>query len=64
MGDFNNPNRNQSLGTLALSPLNTETTSFKNSKNPSCINLLLTNFKPSFIETGIFDHHKIISILL
>ena len=41
----------------------------KNSENPCCINLMLTNFKPSFMkakvfEIGISDHHKINSITM
>ena len=43
--------------------------SFQNSKNPSCINILRKNFKISnsfmktnVFETGISDHHKMISI--
>ena len=72
MRDFNmttsSPNLSQFLDTFALSPLNTDPTCFKNSKNPSCIDLLLTNFKPSFMktnifETGISDHHKISTIM-
>ena len=73
MGDLNmtlsNPILSQFLDTLALSSFNIEPTSFKNSKNPSCIDLLLTNFKPSFMkrnifETGISDHHKMISTII
>ena len=73
MGDFNittnNPILSQFLDTFALSPLNNDPTCFKNSKNPSCIDLLLTNFKPSFMktnnfETGISDHHKMISTIM
>ena len=51
MGDFNMTTSNrilsQFLDAFALSPLNNDPTCFKNSKNPSCIDLLLTNFKPS-----------------
>ena len=58
MGDFNmtmsNPILSQFLDTFALSPLNIKPTCFKNSKNPSCIDLLLTNFKSSFKKTSIF----------
>ena len=73
IGDFNmttsNPVLSQFLDTFALSPLNIDPTCFKNSKNPSCIDLLLTNFKPSFMktnnfETGISDHHKMISTIM
>ena len=34
--------------------LKIDPTCFKNSKNPSCIDLLLTNFKSSFKKTSIF----------
>ena len=59
----------QFLDTFALSPINVNPTCFKNSKNSSCIDLLLTNFKPSFVktnvsETGISDHHKMISNMM
>ena len=61
-----NPILSQFLDTFALPPLNIDPSCFKNSKNPSCIDLLLTNFKPSLMktnlfETGISDHHKMIS---
>ena len=64
-----NPILSQFLDTFALSSLNVDPTCFKNSKNPSCIDLLLTNFKPSFMktnnfETGISDHHKMISTIM
>ena len=68
MGDFNmttsNPVLSQFLDTFALSPLNISPTCSKNSKNPNCIDLLLTNFKPSFMKTNIFEtsisgHHKL-----
>ena len=64
-----NPILSQFLDTFALLPINIDPTCFKNSKNPSCINLLLTNLKPSFMkanvfETGISDHHKIISTIM
>ena len=59
----------QFLDTFVLSPVNVNSTCFKNSKNPSCIDLLPTNFKPSvmktnFFETGISDHHKMISNIM
>ena len=72
MGDFNtitsNPILSQFLIKFALSHLNIDTTCFKNSKNPSCIDPLLTNFNPSFMKTNVFetvisDHHKMISIM-
>ena len=64
-----NPILSQFLETFALSPLNINPTCFKNSKNPSCIDILLTNFKPSLMktnvfETGISDHHKMISTIM
>ena len=50
MGDFNIITSNlilsQLLDTFALSSLNIDATYFKNLKNPSCIDLLLSNFKP------------------
>ena len=54
------------MNRLALSLLNIDPKCFKHSKNPSCFDLLLTNFKPSFTKTnvfenGIFDLHKMIS---
>ena len=73
VGDFNmttsNPILSQFLDTIALSPLNIDPTCFKKSGSPSCINLLFTNFKPSFMktnvfETGISDHHKMISTIM
>ena len=64
-----NPIQSQFLDTLALSSLNMDPTCFKNSKIPNCIDLFLTNFKPSFMktnifETGISDHHKMISTIM
>ena len=66
---MSNPILSQFLDTFALLPLNIKPTCFKNSKNPSCIDLLLTNFKPSFMKTNVFktgisDHHKIISTVM
>ena len=46
------------LDTFALSSFNINPTCFENSKNPNCLNLLLTNFKLCFKETGISDHLK------
>ena len=59
----------QFLDTFVLSPLNVDPTYFKNSKNLCCINLLLTNFKPSFMKTNVFeteisDHYKMISSIM
>ena len=61
-----NPILSQFLDIIALSSLNIDPTCFKNSKNPSYINILLTNCKPSSMKTSVFktavsDHHKIIS---
>ena len=73
IGDFNmstsNPILSQFLNTFALSPLNIDPTCFKNSKNPSRIDLLLTNFKSSFMKTNVFktgfsDHHKMTSTIM
>ena len=64
-----NPILSQLVNTLALSPLNIYPICFKNSKNPSCIDLLFINLKPSFIKTNSFktsisDHNKMISTLM
>ena len=61
-----NPVLSQFLDTFALSLLNIHPTCFKNSKNPSCFDLLQTNLKLSFMktnvfETGISDLYKMIS---
>ena len=58
MGNFDmttsNPILSQFLGTCALSPLNVDPNCFKNLKNPSCIDLLLTNFKPCVMRANLF----------
>ena len=64
-----NPNLSQFLDTFALLPLNIDQTCFKKSKNPRCIDLLLTDLKPSLkkttlFETGISNHHKIIPTIM
>ena len=73
MRDFNmttsNPIPSEFLDTFALSSLYIDPTCFKNSKNPSCINLLPTNAKPNFMKTNVFetvisDHHKMISTII
>ena len=73
MGDFSmttsNPVLSLFLDKFALPSLNIDPTCFKNLKNPSCIDILLTNFKPSFIKTNVFgtaisDHHKMISTIM
>ena len=56
------------LSPLNIDPKNQKIIKKKNPKDPSCIDLLLTNFKPSFMktnvfETGISDHHKMISTI-
>ena len=63
-----NPILNQFLDKFVLSPLNIDPTCFKNSKNPICIDLLLTDFKRIFVkttvlETGISNHNKIVTIM-
>ena len=52
-----------------LKSLNKEPPCFKNPKNPSCINLFLTNRSRCFqntstIETGISDFHKLVVTVL
>ena len=73
LGDFNmttsNPILSQFLDTFALSSLNIDSTCSKISKNPSCIHLLLANFKTSFIKINVFeidisDHHEMISSIM
>ena len=58
MADFNmttsNPILIQFLDTFALLSLNIGPTCFKNSKNPRCVDLWQTNFKPSFMKTNTF----------
>ena len=70
--DFNmatsNPILNKFLNTFALSPLDVDPTCVNNSKNSGCINLLRTNFKPSFMKTNVFEtvvsgYHKMISTI-
>ena len=63
-----NPILSQFLDAFALSSLKVDPPCFKNSKNPSCIDLLLTNFyenkcfmKTNVFETVISNHHKMIS---
>ena len=73
MGDFNmttsNPILSQFLDMFPLSPLNVSPNCFKNSKTPSCIDLLLTNLKLIFMKANVFetvisDHHKMISSII
>ena len=47
-----------------LESLSNTPTCFKNPKNPSCIDLLLTNSKKNFnqtvvLESGLFDFHQL-----
>ena len=67
MGDFNCEMTEQVMqifcDTYNLSNLVKSPTCFKSTKNPSCIDLILTNRPNSFIntqvvETGLSDHHK------
>ena len=60
-----NPVLSQFSDTFTVSPLNVNPNYFK---NPN-INFLLSNFKPSLMkinvfETGISDHHKMISTII
>ena len=51
-----NPNLSQFLDTFTPSPFNIDPTCFKDLQNPSCIDLpWLTNFKPSFMKTNVFE---------
>ena len=57
------------LGTYGLSSLIHEKTCFKSLKNPSCIDLFLTNSRNSFknstvISSGLSDFHKMIVTVL
>ena len=67
-GDFNMTVENSDLSSFMdifeLDSLITKPTCYKNLNNPSCIDLILTNCKHSFlhsatIETGISDFHKL-----
>ena len=60
-----NPVQSQFSDTFTISPLNVNPNYFK---NPN-INFLLSNFKASLMktndfETGISDHHKMISTII
>ena len=55
--------------TYDLKNLVKESTCFKSTENPSCIDLIITNKEASFthtkvIETGLSDHHKLILTVL
>ena len=72
-GDFNSEMHEDAMNVFCaiynLKNLVNEPTCFKNTENPSCIDLILTN-KPSFfqmtsvIETGISDFHKLTITML
>ena len=66
-GDFNGetsePRLKDFLDTYSLSSLISSPTCFKNPDNPSCIDLILTNFPKKFqhsilVESGLSDFHK------
>ena len=67
LGDFNCEVMEKPMETFCATynfkNLIKEKTCFKNTDNPSCIDLILTNKNRSFIstqviETGLSDHHK------
>ena len=69
MGDFNAEFQNHCLKEFCdlykLKTVIKEPTYFKNTENPTCIDLMLTNSYRSFhksraIETGLSDSHKMI----
>ena len=69
MGDFNAGLDNAVLKEFCnlynLTSLINKATCYKNSNNPSCIDVILTNFPKNFqnssvIETGLSDLHKIV----
>ena len=72
LGDFNlsteNPNLKNFMCSFDLESLINSPTCYK-STNPSCIDLILTNKKNHFMksatfETGLYDHHKLITTIL
>ena len=72
IGDFNLSTENQHLDALIqaynLNNLINKPTCFQSNK-PTCIDLILTNKKnlfklPNTFETGISDHHKLVSFIL
>ena len=72
LGDFNlsteNPNLKNFMCSFDLESLINSPTCYK-STNPSCIDLILTNKKNHFMksatfETGLSDHHKLITTIL
>ena len=72
MGDFNitaeDTCMKQFLVSFDMRSLISEPTCFK-SANPRCIDLILTNKQANFLansvfETGISDHHKLVSAVM
>ena len=72
LGDFNlsteNPNLKNFMCSFDLESLINSPTCYK-STNPSCIDLILTNkqnhfMKSATFETGLSDHHKLITTIL
>ena len=58
------PSLNEFCQTYSLESIVNKPTCFKNPKNPSCIDLMLTNRQERFlkgktVETGLSDIHKI-----
>ena len=73
LGDFNSPHVEPYMKdfceTYNLENLIKEPTCFKNTINPSSIDVMLTNTKNSFqdamtIETGLSDHHRMTTSIL
>ena len=70
IGDLNSEMSEPSLDvfcqTYNLESIINKPTCFKNSKNPSCIDLMLTNKQERFLkaktlETGLSDFHKMVA---
>ena len=68
MGDFNTEVTQTSMKVFCDSyefkNLVKDATCYKNTENPSCIDLILTNNLSSFqnsgvVETGLYDFHKV-----
>ena len=73
LGDFNSTMLEQVMSdfceTYGLNNLITDFTCYKSAKNPTSIDVILTNRKDSFdhsmaIETGLSDHHKMVVTIL
>ena len=73
IGDFNvgvsDPHINDFCNAFNLSSLIKEPKCYKNQKNPSCINLILTNLPSSFqgfcmVETGLSDSHRMVVAIM